>query len=187
MLTHKGTQQLETRRLILRRVRREDAQAMYDNWASEEQVTKYLTWPTYPSVEPAHFITDLWAKSYEKEDFYQWMIVPKELGQPIGTISVVRHDDEIASAEIGYCIGSRWWGQGLMPEALQAVIGYLFTEVGMNRIEARHDANNPKSGRVMAKCGMTCEGTHRQAGRNNQGVCDDVYYAILRSDWESEK
>ena len=46
MLTHKGTQQLETRRLILRRVRREDAQAMYDNWASEEQVTKYLTWPT---------------------------------------------------------------------------------------------------------------------------------------------
>ena len=57
----------------------------------------------------------------------------------------------------------------------------------MNRIEARHDANNPKSGRVMAKCGMTCEGTHRQAGRNNQGVCDDVYYAILRSDWESGK
>ena len=85
MLTHKGTQQLETRRLILRGVRREDAQARDDNWASEEQVTKYLTWPTYPSVEPAHFITDLWAKSYEKEDFYQWMIVPKELGQPIGT------------------------------------------------------------------------------------------------------
>ena len=52
----------------------------------------------------------------------------------------------------------------------------------MNRIEARHDPNNPHSGAVMRKCGMRYEGTSRQADRNNQGICDCARYAILRSD-----
>ena len=67
-----------------------------------------------------------------------------------------------------------------MPEALRAVINYLFEEAGMNRIAATHDRNNPKSGRVMEKAGMKYEGILRQAGLNNQGVCDEVWYSILR-------
>ena len=61
---------------------------------------------------------------------------------------------------------------------------YLFTEVHMNRIEARHDTNNPHSGGVMKKCGMAFEGVARASDRNNQGICDTAHYAILRSDWE---
>ena len=184
MLNHKGTQTIETGRLILRQALREDADAMFRNWASDPEVTRYLTWPTYQSIDTAHSILDIWCGNYENPEFYQWMIVPKELGQPIGSISVVNHRNDIAEAEIGYCIGRNWWHKGITTEALAAVIGYLFDEVGMNRIEAKHDINNPHSGGVMKKCGMVYEGTSRQSDRNNQGICDLATYGILRIDWK---
>ncbi len=187
MLTHKGTQTIETTRLILRRARREDAEPMFRNWASDPKVTKYLTWPTYETVETAYPILDLWISEYEKPNYYQWMIELKELGEPIGSISAVRQNEKIEEAEIGYCIGSRWWHKGIMTEALSAVIEYFFTQVGMNRIAARHDPNNPHSGGVMRKCGMKYEGTHRACDRNNQGLCDAAQYAILRSEWNRPK
>ena len=185
MPNHKGTQTIETSRLLLRRAVREDAQPMFRNWASDPEVTKYLTWPTYERVDTAYQILELWTREYEKPNYYQWMIVLKELGEPIGSISVVRHNDRVEEAEIGYCMGSRWWHRGIMTEALTAVIGYLFTEVGMNRIAARHDPRNPHSGGVMRKCGMVYEGTHRAADRNNQGICDVAQYAILRREWRN--
>ena len=187
MLTHKGTQTIETPRLILRRARREDAEPMFRNWASDRKVTKFLTWPTYETVETAYPILDLWISEYEKLNYYQWMIELKELGEPIGSISAVRQNEKIEEAEIGYCIGSQWWHKGIMTEALSAVIEYLFTQVGMNRIAARHDPNNPHSGGVMRKCGMKYEGTNRACDRNNQGICDAAQYAILRSEWNRPK
>ena len=184
MILHKGTQTIETPRLILRRAVRDDADAMFQNWAADPEVTKYLTWPTYKRVDTAYQILDQWISEYEKQDFYQWMIVLKELGEPIGSISVVRRNDCVGEAEIGYCIGSPWWHKGITSESLAAVIRYLFTEVGMNRVAARHDPRNPHSGGVMKKCGMIYEGTLRSCDRNNQGICDVAQYAILRSDWE---
>ena len=185
MLTHKGTTVLETPRLILRRAQVSDAEPMFYNWASDDEVTRFLTWPTYKTVDTAYPILEHWVKSYENPDFYLWMIVPKELGQPIGSISVVNHRDDIAEAEIGYCIGKRWWHKGIMTEALHAVMNYLFDEAGFNRIEAKHDVNNPNSGAVMKKCGMRFEGISRQSDRNNQGICDLATYGILRSDRET--
>lgn len=187
MLKHKGTQTVETDRLILRRAVREDAEAMFRNWASDPEVTKYLTWPTYDKVETAYQILDLWTEEYKKLDYYQWMIVLKEIGEPIGSISVVQQNVCAKEAEIGYCIGSPWWHKGIMTEALAAVIEYLFVDVGFNRVAARHDPNNPHSGGVMRKCGMNYEGTTRQSACNNQGICDAAQYAILRSEWQMPK
>ena len=185
MLNHKGTQTIETKRLILRKARLEDAKLMFHNWASDTEVTKFLTWPAHSNIEITERVLVSWIENYQKDDYYQWMIVLKELGEPIGSISVVCQNDRVEEAEIGYCIGSRWWHQGVMTEALTAVIEYLFTEVGMNRVAARHDPNNPNSGAVMRKCGMKYEGTHRACDRNNQGICDAAQYAILRSEWET--
>lgn len=187
MLTHKGTQTIETSRLILRRAVREDAEPMFRNWASDSDVTKFLTWPAHSNIAVSEIVIGSWLQEYEKKSYYQWMIVLKELGEPIGSISAVRQNDRTEEAEIGYCIGSRWWHGGIMTEALAAVIRYLFTQVGMNRISARHDPNNPHSGSVMRKCGMKYEGTTRASDRNNQGLCDAAHYAILRSDWEQPR
>ncbi len=136
-MKHYGTQRLETERLVLRRFTKEDALAMYQNWASDEEVTKYLTWPTHTCLEVSQKVIADWIKSYEKEDYYQWAIVYKEQGKPIGSISVVEKKEEISMVHIGYCIGRDWWHQGITSEALKAVMEFLFDVVGANRIEAR--------------------------------------------------
>lgn len=183
MVTHKGTQAIETPRLLLRRAVAEDAQPMFDHWANDPEVTKYLTWAPHGTVEVTKVVIHAWIRSYEKDNTYQWMIALKETPHsPIGTISVVAQNSDIGSAEIGYCIGRDWWHQGIMAEALQAVMDFLFDEVGMNRLEARHDPQNPNSGAVMKKCKMEYEGTLRQSDRNNQGLCDTCVYALLKQD-----
>lgn len=181
-MQHLGTKYIETERLILRRFTLEDAQAMFDNWASDPEVTKFMTWPTHASVEVSSMVLADWVSHYGEDHYYQWAIVPKSLGQPIGSIAGVHLNDRIGKVEVGYCIGRAWWHQGIMSEALRAVIAYLLDEVGANRVEACHDPNNPNSGAVMRKCGMVYEGTQRSAGINNQGVCDLCWYAILASD-----
>ena len=183
-MDHKGTQRIETERLILRRFVMDDASAMFKNWASDSEVTKYLTWPTHKSVEGSKWITDLWIKDYEKPDYYQWAIELKELGEVIGSISIVHTDENVNAVEVGYCIGRNWWHKGITSEAFKAVIKFMFDEVGADRVSARHDPNNPNSGRVMKKCGLTYEGTLRKADRNNQGIVDVSVYGILRDEYE---
>ena len=178
MLTHKGTKVIETERLFLRPAVREDAEAIFRNRTSDPEVTKYLTWPTHENLEITQWVVGSWLQGYEKNNFYQWLIEPKDLGQPIGTISVVDHNDRIEKCEIGYCIGKAWWRQGIMSEALGAVIGELFDHVGLSAVTARHDPRNPHSGAVMRKCGMTYTHTVIQQDRNNCGVCDADYYRI---------
>lgn len=185
-MIHKGTKRIETERLILRPFTIEDAEAMYRNWASEDEVTKYLTWPTHPNVDVTKAVLQSWIERYVEPDFYQWGIELKETGELIGNISVVQHNEDRASAVLGWCMGTRWWGQGIMPEAGKAVLKYLFEEVGFNRIAADHDPNNPKSGRVMQKIGMTYEGTWRAAGKSNQGIIDEVWYSILAEEYEEK-
>lgn len=183
MLTHKGTQNIETGRLILRRFTLDDAQAIYDNWASDPEVTKFLSWPAHESIADTEAVLRGWVEAYDDKEIYQWAIVLKDNGdKPIGSISVISHNDRVAKADIGYCMGRPWWHKGIMSEALRAVMDYLFDEVGMNRIGAQHDPKNPHSGGVMRKCGMQYEGTLRQAGRNNRGICDICCYAMLKSD-----
>ena len=64
MLHHKGTQQLETQRLILRKFTTDDAQAMYENWASDPEVTKFLTWPFHDSVGVTELVLNSWVDGY---------------------------------------------------------------------------------------------------------------------------
>ena len=177
-----GTQTIETRRLVLRPFRLEDAEDMFRNWASDPEVTYFLTWPTHQSVDVTRFVLNGWLSHYEDGGFFNWAIELKESGSVVGSIAVVRLEENIDAAEIGYCLGRAFWGRGIMPEALRAVINYLFDTVGVNRICACHDVKNPKSGRVMAKAGMKREALQRGAGRNNQGICDHIWYALLRSD-----
>ena len=186
-MEHLGTKVLETERLLLRPFAVEDAEAMYRNWACDPEVTKYLTWPVHVSPEATAELLADWVSQYARKDYYSWAIVLKELGQPVGSISIVTHKDEAEKATVGYCIGRRWWRKGITSEALGLVIDYLIGEVGMNRVESYHDANNPNSGAVMRKCGMKYEGTLRQSDRNNQGICDACYYAILAEEWKEGK
>lgn len=187
-MKHIGTETIETRRLILRRFRMEDAQAMFDNWASDPEVTRYLTWPTHGSPEITAMVMREWVEGYASDEQYKWAMTLKGGDdRPIGDISVIRMDPRVDAAEIGYCMGKAWWGQGLMSEALRAVIDYMMGRVGTNRVCARHDVRNIGSGRVMEKSGMVYEGTLRQASRNNVGICDICSRSILACEWKQGK
>ena len=183
-MKHIGTKAIETERLILRPFTLEDAQPMFDNWACDPEVTKYLTWPVHSSVEVTSMLLKDWVAGYETPDRYNWAITLKEEGNaPVGNISAVQVEENVESVEIGYCMGRRCWGKGIMAEALKAVIDFFVAEVGTKRVYARHDTANPNSGKVMAKAGMTFEGVLRQSGRNNQGIVDLAYYSILKREW----
>lgn len=186
MMRHGGTARLETDRLILRPFALDDAEAMFKNWANDPVVTEYMTWPPHPSVEESRRVIGMWMESYNRPDGYQWAIELKALGEPIGSIGVVRMNEAIDECELGWCIGSRWWGRGIMPEAAGAVVKYLFEVVGANRVAARHAVGNEKSGRVMQKIGMVKEGVLRQSDRSNRGISDCAQYSILASEYQQK-
>ena len=186
MLTHKGTKTIETDRLILRQFTMEDAEPMFRNWASDDEVTRYLSWQTHRTVAETKAIISGWVDC--GIDQYIWAITLKSHGnEPIGSLCITKIDEKTRMAHVGYALGRAWWNRGIMSEALTAVIDYLFDEVGFNRIESRHDVENIGSGAVMRKCGMTYEGRSRQSHRNNLGLRDMDNYAILAGDEKRRK
>lgn len=136
-MKHCGTQKLETDRLILRKYIAEDAIAMYKNWASDKEVTKFLTWPAHSNPEISQSIINNWVSRYSNDDYYHWAILLKDNGEePIGDIAVLNIKENTSTAHIGYCIGRAWWHQGITSEALKAVMDFLFDRVDIKRIEA---------------------------------------------------
>ncbi len=186
-MEHKGTVTLRSPRLVLRRLREEDAPEMYGNWASDAEVTRFLTWETHASAEVSREVIASWVESYADPSFYQWGIELAETGQLVGTIGVVGWPYDERCAEIGYCIGRPWWHQGITSEALATVIDYLFGEVGVARISAKHDVENLNSGGVMRHCGMSLVGTPRRECSNNRGLVDMNVYDIIPEDWEAAR
>ena len=182
-MNHLGTVQLTTPRLILRPFTEADIPAAFRNWCSDPVVTKYLRWPAHPNEDVTRMVLTDWINSYQQPDFYQWAIQPKDEGEVVGAITVVEHDDRTAKIHIGYCIGRKWWGQGITTEAFQRLIPFFFEEMGVNRVESCHDPNNPGSGAVMRKCGLHFEAVLRQRDFSNQGIVDMAMYALLREEY----
>ena len=182
-LHHAGTQILKTKRLVLRPFSLDDAQAMYDNWASDPQVTRFMNWPTHENIEVTRAILAEWVPQYQNPSYYHWCITLDS--EPVGAISILNIQERSMAGELGYNIGQKWWRQGITSEAAQAVLDFAFGVVGFHRIEAIHAVANPGSGGVMKKCGMRYEGSARQKYLSSRGVFEDCdQYAILREDWE---
>ena len=146
---------LETRRLRLRALSMRDERDMF----------RYAALKQYRTGAPASFAIE------RRSD-----------RRMIGTIGFMWVSCEHRSAEVGYSLARDCWNQGYATEALAAVLRFGFDTLGLNRIEAQHELTNPASGRVMEKCGMTCEGTLRQRVFNKGRFSDVKLYAILRDD-----
>ncbi len=139
---------LYTDRLILRPFRPDDAQLMYTNWTSDERVARYCRWYPHNSITETEEYLKLCLDSE-----YCWAITLKDTDEPIGAIDLVGKNS-VGVHEIGYVLSYKYWGNGLMTEAVKSVIEELFN-CGFNTVGACHDINNPASGKVMEKCGMT--------------------------------
>ena len=186
-MNHKGTVALETERLILRRFIISDLEPMFHNVWSNFDVWKWTNYEPMNSIDDIlnlnNIFTDYWFAKYEKSDYYNWAMQLKLSGEVIGRIRGGIPDDRIRQIELAYELGQNWWNQGFMTEALKKVIDFFFNEIGFSRIFTSHAHENPASGKVMQKCGMTYEGTMRQALNKNNGLQDKVNYAILADDY----
>ena len=186
MLTHKGTMTLTTPRLVLRRLTVDDAPDMYNNWASDEKVPKYLSWNVHESVEVTRELLAKWGSEYDNPKNYHWVI--EYAGTIVGTINLHDIKDDSERCELGYCIGSKWWNMGIVTEAAGAVIRFAFEELGANRVCALHDTANVGSGRVMQKNGMKQEGLLREHKMRKDGTRGDLaYYAIIKKEYTKRK
>jgi [ribosomal protein S5]-alanine N-acetyltransferase len=184
MLKHTGTKIIETERLILRPFKEEDAADMYNNWASDDEVTRYLSWPTHSDIEVSKKVLKMWIDEYSSQENYNWAIEIKENGSVIGSIALMNIDNNIENCEIGYCVSKSCWNKGIMTEAFSTVINFAFKEPGFERITGRHHVDNAASGRVMEKCGLKYEGTLRKIHKISTGALVDCkYYSILKEEY----
>ena len=152
-----GTLRIDTERLTLRRFYEDDIELLYHNYGSDPLVNKYVSFAPCTTIEGTKLFVHRHMKMYQSnDDFYGWAIVLD--GMPIGSIGVYSVDHESESAEIGYSLGSKWWGMGYATEAVQAVIRFGFCEVGLHRLSATCHPENTASERVLEKCGMRFEG-----------------------------
>jgi RimJ/RimL family protein N-acetyltransferase len=141
-------------RLLLRPPVLDDAGPLFQRVARDSEVTKYLLWTPHPDVaETRRVITE---KLNAGDDERTWGILLQHSGDIIGLISCrrqVRH-----SAEIGYCIGRRWWGKGLMSEALAMMVAALTDDRDVYRVWATCNVDNERSARLLQRAGFLLEG-----------------------------
>ena len=186
MLTHTGKQNIQTERLLLRRFTIDDAQAMFDNWASDEKTVKYSSRKLHKDVDETKTILKSWISKYSDLSYYHWVIVYE--GTPVGAINLHALSNDDMNCRIAFSIGSKWWNKGITTEATRAVIDFAFNKLNMHRIAALHSATNVASGRVMQKAGMTYEGAMRKHSLRKDGVFEDMcIYGILKEEWEQSK
>lgn len=178
-----GTKILETERLILRKFSKDDYKGMYNNWASDEKVTKYVSFNPHKNYNETKNILNEWIKDYNNGS-YNWVVELKDNHEIIGNISVIEMNEKHNNCELGYVFGSKFWGNGYASESLKRVLEFLLNDCEVYLVEAKHHASNLASGRVMEKAGMKKDGILRKRRVNKliEGYDDLVVYSILRDE-----
>lgn len=173
---------IETERLWLRRFVLDDAPDV-QRLAGDWDVAKMTLGIPHPYEDG---MAEQWINAhqepFDKGDMITLAVTLRPLGTLIGCISLGINKKH-HWAELGYWIGKPYWNRGYCTEATKALIDYGIKVLGLNRIQARHLASNPASGRVMQKLGMSYEGTLRQVIFQKDSYQDLATYAILRDEY----
>jgi ribosomal-protein-alanine N-acetyltransferase len=177
---------LETERLILRKLNPGDAADVFE-YASDPEVTRYLLWDTHKAISDSMSFISAALARYQAGAPAPWGIALKSEGKIIGTCDYIAYRETHGRAEIGYALSRRYWGRGIMTEAVRKVIGYGFRVKGLNRIQAVCDVPNIGSARVLEKAGMTFEGILREYIIHNGTPRSVKMYSILKNEWRASK
>lgn len=145
---------IEGPRLLLRPPVIDDAGRLFQRVAHDPQVTKYLLWTPHPDVAATRRV--IAARMNVDAHLRTWVMALQHSGEIVGMLSCgrpVRH-----AAEVGYCVGRRWWGKGLMSEALDMLITTLQADPDVYRMWATCHVDNERSVRLLERAGFTREG-----------------------------
>ena len=175
--------EIETERLILRKLRRDDVQDYYDRLGSSEAVTRYMLWNPHTALSDSVASIEKALRRYEAGGCYRWAIARKEDDRIIGVVELLRVDEASESCSFAYMLAEPFWGGGYGTEALKAALSFAFREMKVDMVEADHMAENQASGAVMAKAGMRYIRTDRAKYEKNGAVFDAPVYRITREMW----
>lgn len=178
---------LETKRLILRPWREEDAETLY-KYAKSPEVGPVAGWPVHTSVENSREIIKGVLSAPET-----YAVVLKETGEPVGSVGLMVGEQSNITitpqeGEIGYWIGRPYWGQGLIPEAVRELMRYGFEELGLTTMWCAYFDGNEKSHRVQEKCGFRYHHTEKdKLWHLTNEVRTEHISCISREQWMEEK
>lgn len=166
---------LTTRRLVIRPLRADDADALHAIYSDEELMT---WWSHGPLAELSDTRLKV-AGAADDPDWHAWAITLAGQDRAIGT--VVAHEQRMGVAEIGYALARAHWGQGLAREAVAALVAHLFAQ-GKRRVFADTDPDNAASNRLLEALGFTLEGRLRGEWETHIGVRDSLIWGRLATD-----
>lgn len=173
---------LETERLILSPFREDDAQALFKNYGTDKNVTKYMLWNNFKSIDDAKNSINYYINCYKNNtNFRQYAIVIKSNNELIGQISFDLNKKH-CHADITYLIATQYQNNGYMTEALSKLIIYLFDDLKCKRIGAEVMIDNTASINLLKKCGFTQEGIARSKYINKSGEFTDVVSMAMIND-----
>lgn len=158
----------------------DDAPAIFDGWAKDQEVTRYLTWRPHESIEQTNDFIQRCLLAWENQTRFPYMITLKESSEVIGIIDPRMEGPKVG---IGYGAARAHWGKGYIPEATRAIIHWAFQQPSIYRVYATTDVENVASRRVLEKVGMQCEGVLRKyiLHPNISDIPRDSYiYAITK-------
>lgn len=150
---------LKTKRLRLRKAKLADANAIFCQYAQDPEVTKFVSWRAHQSVNETREYVQMCLLAWDIGKAFHWVIERHDERQVIGMI-VARVNAE--KWELGFVLARPYWGQGLMTEAVKAIIEWAIKQKEIFRIWAVCDIDNKASARVMEKAGMLREGVLRR-------------------------
>lgn len=178
--------ELRTPRLCLRKLQLEDAPCFFTQLGGNEQVAKSMMWIPHQTLSESEASIRKALQRYESGQFYRWAITLRESGALIGIIDLLRFDEESSTCSFAYMLSPDHWNKGYGTEAVKEVFSFAFRELEMEVITADHFADNPASGAVMRKAGMTRIGVTAAKYEKQGTLHDAVYYRISKEEWESK-
>jgi RimJ/RimL family protein N-acetyltransferase len=173
--------ELDTPDLHLRRVRLSDAEGLF-RMLSDAESMKYWSSPPVADVSDALKVLHEDVESDARGNSICWAVTPKGQDEMIGKCILFQFSPANHRAEIGFILNRDYWRQGLMLQALQAVIHFAFNSLNLHRIEADVDPNNAGSLGILEKLGFEREGLFRDRWRLNDGWVDSVMLGLLNRD-----
>ncbi len=173
---------ITTERLSLRFLNEADIPALYDMF-SDAEVMRYWSRPPWTDLSEAWVMLADTQEGYRTRSALQLGIERRADRVLVGTCSLFYFHLASRRAEIGYALGRPYWGAGYMHEALRALVGYAFREMGLNRLEADIDPRNLASARTLERLGFQKEGHLRERWIVSGEVSDTALYGLLRREW----
>ena len=173
---------IDAPRVRMRWLEEADVDALFDIFSD----TRSMRFWSSPALIERSQAVDLLARIHEglrSRTLYQWGVERKDDLRIVGTTTLFHLDTGNARAEIGYYLGSAYWGNGYMQEALTALLDYAFNELKLRRIEADVDPRNAASLKAMERLGFKQEGLLRERWNVAGEIQDTVYFGLLAREW----